>query len=570
LPSEQGLAHRILVRIGSISLFVAAALTVLWATLEAVAIGGSVASLPIVLESTWFGHLSLALLALSGVALAFRRKAIAAVLAGLAVASMAGHEHAIAMVKGPSWLLASEILHLLAAGAWLGALAPLAFLVAALPISEAGLMSRRFAPLGTVCVVTLAGTALVQGSTLIGSIAGLVGTAYGLVAILKMALFACLLAFARRNRFRLTPALSGCEPGAAKSALIRSIAAETGAGLLLIFVAALLTNLAPAMHAQPMWPFAWRVSLDAVSGEPEFLQEAIAAGGAILLAFALAAAALCWRWRTRWLVVFLAACAVWLAAPHLGVLLAEAYPTQYWSSPTSFSVSSIVEGAALYPKHCATCHGAEGRGDGPAARSLAEPPADLTATHFWAHPDGELFWWLSHGIAGPDGTTVMPGFASALTQDQRWALIDWVRAHNAGLAHTNSGAWPVPVQAPRFDLNCSDPNRTNVADLRGQVVRMVFRSAPAIPGAVTVLINQTARPASDLCVGRDATVSEAYAIVTGLSPNDLRNATILVDPAGWLRSVQMNPDPSSLARDITDIQAHPISPAGASHAGMKM
>ncbi len=78
------------------------------------------------------------------------------------------------------------------------------------------------------------------------------------------------------------------------------------------------------------------------------------------------------------------------------------------------------------------------------------PPADLTAEHLWAHEDGELFWWLSHGIAAPDGSLAMPGFAAALTEDQRWALIDWVRANNAGVVWAATGAWPRPVQAPEL------------------------------------------------------------------------------------------------------------------------
>ena len=35
-------------------------------------------------------------------------------------------------------------------------------------------------------------------------------------------------------------------------------------------------------------------------------------------------------------------------------------------------------GAALYARHCAACHGAEGRGDGPVAPALARAPSDLT------------------------------------------------------------------------------------------------------------------------------------------------------------------------------------------------
>jgi len=132
--------------------------------------------------------------------------------------------------------------------------------------------------------------------------------------------------------------------------------------------------------------------------------------------------------RARWLIAIIGAAAAYLAIPHLDLLLAEAYPTQYWQSPTGFASASIADGATLYPGHCSNCHGAEGHGNGPAASTLPVPPADLTAEHLWAHEDGELFWWLSHGITAPGGGVAMPGFADTLTEDQRWALIDWVRA----------------------------------------------------------------------------------------------------------------------------------------------
>jgi mono/diheme cytochrome c family protein len=35
-------------------------------------------------------------------------------------------------------------------------------------------------------------------------------------------------------------------------------------------------------------------------------------------------------------------------------------------------------GADLFATHCASCHGADARGDGPAASALRPPPADLT------------------------------------------------------------------------------------------------------------------------------------------------------------------------------------------------
>jgi mono/diheme cytochrome c family protein len=43
-------------------------------------------------------------------------------------------------------------------------------------------------------------------------------------------------------------------------------------------------------------------------------------------------------------------------------------------------ISSIrdISGAATFKAYCTQCHGVEGRGNGPAAKALSVPPADLT------------------------------------------------------------------------------------------------------------------------------------------------------------------------------------------------
>lgn len=89
--------------------------------------------------------------------------------------------------------------------------------------------------------------------------------------------------------------------------------------------------------------------------------------------------------------------------------IVEAYPTTFDESPTGFSAQSIAAGEGLFATHCAACHGAEGHGDGPAGAALKTMPADLTADHVYAHTDGELLWWITHGIA-PD----VPPFENVL------------------------------------------------------------------------------------------------------------------------------------------------------------
>ena len=62
----------------------------------------------------------------------------------------------------------------------------------------------------------------------------------------------------------------------------------------------------------------------------------------------------------------------------LFALLAAAACTPGPTNVAGMVAPEVARGKALYDTHCATCHGADGKGDGPAAESLARRPADLT------------------------------------------------------------------------------------------------------------------------------------------------------------------------------------------------
>ena len=159
--------------------------------------------------------------------------------------------------------------------------------------------------------------------------------------------------------------------------------------------------------------------------------------------------------------------------PHLDLLFVAAYPTSFFTSPTEFAATAIAHGARLFAANCAVCHGVEARGDGPAARSLPLVPADLTADHFRAHSDGELYWFISHGFATPEGTITMPGFAGVLSSEAIWHLIDYLRAHNAGDALRRTGSWPQPLPMPQFDAQCANGQIIDLDDLRGRALRII-------------------------------------------------------------------------------------------------
>ncbi len=88
--------------------------------------------------------------------------------------------------------------------------------------------------------------------------------------------------------------------------------------------------------------------------------------------------------------------------------------------PTSDSVAA---GQVVYERYCQSCHGATGRGDGPAAAGLEPPPADL-AVHVPLHGDADIFGFIALGIEG----TAMAGLGERLSDDEIWHVVNFIRA----------------------------------------------------------------------------------------------------------------------------------------------
>src|SRR5262249_13925407 len=171
------------------------------------------------------------------------------------VLAWAGHSGANPGAAGVVQL-ALDSLHLVAAAAWVGALAPLAALLAcARREGERGRMlglvaATRFSWLGVIGVGTLLATGLGNSLFLVGSVDALVDTDYGRLLILNIALVAALVAIRAVNRFRLVPRRP--DPGAMRQLQHNSLA-EALLGFVVIAVVAMLGMMEPAMHdAMPM------------------------------------------------------------------------------------------------------------------------------------------------------------------------------------------------------------------------------------------------------------------------------------------------------------------------------
>lgn len=178
--------------------------------------------------------------------------------AGVALASLVWHGHGVATegLLGTVHLV-SDIVHLLAASAWIGALA--AFLWAtgasyrktleALETAHVALVG--FATSGSIIVGLIVLTGIVNSAILVGpeNVWALGASSYGRLLMIKLALFVVMLALAATNRFRLTPALragiDGGETDAAVVRLRRSLWLEVGAGILILIIVAWLGTLPP-------------------------------------------------------------------------------------------------------------------------------------------------------------------------------------------------------------------------------------------------------------------------------------------------------------------------------------
>ena len=148
--------------------------------------------------------------------------------------------------------LVADVVHVVAAAAWIGALAAFVLLLRAphapAQIDTAERALRRFSAVGVPLVALLALSGLVNGWMLVGPahLAALPATGYGQLLLLKLALFAGILGLAVLNRNRHTPALAH-QPGDPRTLrrLRRSVALEFLLGLMVLAAVAWLGTLSP-------------------------------------------------------------------------------------------------------------------------------------------------------------------------------------------------------------------------------------------------------------------------------------------------------------------------------------
>jgi putative copper resistance protein D len=242
----------------------------LWLACESIQIAGTWNAWPTLLWQTRFGRLAglraaaLLLAGLTSVISANPKRARVGVglLSAASTLGFAWSGHG-AMGEGLTrWAhLACDVLHLLAAGCWLGALVCLSAQAIRLRaedllgVEQFARQLSRFSLAGPWIVAVLAATGVVNSALLLGPhpMDALMRESYGNLLLLKVALFALMLLLAAVNRLRLVPALHAAArlvpgPGPAATALHRlriSLSAEALLGFLVLAAVAILGSLQP-------------------------------------------------------------------------------------------------------------------------------------------------------------------------------------------------------------------------------------------------------------------------------------------------------------------------------------
>lgn len=401
-------------------------------------------------------------------------RAEALLLAALAVVLVTASSHAAAASPTAPGAVAADAVHLLATGLWIGALVPLALLLR-VASRDAGadarphavLAARRFSRAALIVMMLLVASGLMNALVQVESVAGLAGTTHGRLLLGKLALLVPILALAAVNRRRVLPALAAPD---AMRRLAAFVGVEAALALAVLALAMAMTLATPARHAEPVWPFPFRVSLEKLSDVPAaqwrtLLGSQLGVAGVVALVASFLV-------RSRQALVRVAAAALVAlgAVVALPPLVVAAYPTAYKRPLVTYHAASIASGMTVYRQHCAACHGADGAG---------VPAADLRSSPTsWRHA-GEIFWLVTHGAPRRG----MPAFAATLSDAQRWDVINFIRTlAAAGRAGTigreiePDRAWLV---APDFTVAVGPLSPRALRDHRGRrAVLLVLYTLP--------------------------------------------------------------------------------------------
>lgn len=90
-------------------------------------------------------------------------------------------------------------------------------------------------------------------------------------------------------------------------------------------------------------------------------------------------------------------------------------------APIAVTPATLRRGEERFNIYCAACHDRAGSGRGMAVQRGFPPPIDLTSERVRKFADGEIFHVVTQGVRN------MPSYAAQVPEDDRWAIVTWLR-----------------------------------------------------------------------------------------------------------------------------------------------
>ncbi len=94
---------------------------------------------------------------------------------------------------------------------------------------------------------------------------------------------------------------------------------------------------------------------------------------------------------------------------------------QKMTNPEEASKANIAIGKSFYTKHCQSCHGKTGLGDGTKADSVDGDLGDFSSKEFQSQTDGALFY------KSYIGRNDMPSFEKKMSEEDMWLTVHYMR-----------------------------------------------------------------------------------------------------------------------------------------------
>ncbi|HEU5098463.1 MAG TPA: c-type cytochrome [Roseiflexaceae bacterium] len=188
-------------------------------------------------------------------------------------------------------------------------------------------------------------------------------------------------------------------------------------------------------------------------------------------------------------------------------------------NPYPVTSESIAAGQKLYVGNCVPCHGAGGKGDGPAGVGLNPRPGDFTQHMIpGKHTDGQVFLWIANGYPN----SAMPAWSPRLTDEQIWQLVGYLRTFGQPASSAQPTAQGAPGAATAAPEVAPQQFSAQVPNVQEPLPPLVFTRqsnvwrAPGTGGAPRALTNLQ---------------GGTYAEYPTLSPDGASIAFVAISPA---------------------------------------